>query len=82
MERMVGTVVRGLRAPIVRQGDDLEKIVIDTLMKTFETEGFEPRDKDVLCITEAVVARAFGNYATVDQLAADVKQKFKTKPSA
>ncbi len=76
MERMVGTVVRGLRAPIIRQGDDLEKIVIDTVMQASEAEGFKPRDKDVLCITEAVVARAFGNYATVDQLAADVCQKF------
>ncbi len=76
MERMVGTVVRGVRAPIIRQGEDLEAIVIDTLMKTFEAEGFKPQDKDVLCITEAVVARAFGNYATVDQLAADVWQKF------
>ena len=66
MERMVGTVVRGLRAPIIRQGDDLEKIVIDTVMKAYEAEGFEPRNKDILCITEAVVARAFGNNATVD----------------
>ena len=76
MERIVGTVVRGLRAPIIRQGDDLEKIVIDTVMMAFEEGGYAPRDKDVLCITEAVVARAFGNYATVDQLAADVKAKF------
>jgi hypothetical protein len=79
MERMVGTVVRGLRAPIIRQGDDLEKIIIDTVMQTFEAEGFEPRNRDVLCVTEAVVARAFGNYATADQLAADVKQKFKKR---
>ncbi len=75
MERMVGTISRGLRAPIIRQGDDLEKIVIDTVMRAYEAENFEPRDKDVLCITEAVVARAFGNYATVDQLAADVRAK-------
>lgn len=76
MERMVGTVVRGLRAPIVRQGDDLESIVIDSVMKAAKSEGFEPRDKDILCMTEAIVARAFGNYATVDQIAADVKNKF------
>ncbi|MFA5636079.1 MAG: coenzyme F420-0:L-glutamate ligase [Anaerovoracaceae bacterium] len=76
MERMVGTVSRGLRAPIIRQGDDLEKIVIDTLLQTFEAENFEPRDKDVLCLTEAVVARAYGNYATVGQLSADVRAKF------
>jgi hypothetical protein len=79
MERMVGTVVRGLRAPIIRQGDDLEKIVIDTVMKAYEAEGFESRNKDILCITEAVVARASGNYATADQLAEDVRQKFKSK---
>ena len=76
MERMVGTVSRGLRAPIIRQGDDLEKIAIDTLLQTFEAENFEPRDKDVLCLTEAVVARAYGNYATVGQLSADVRAKF------
>lgn len=76
MERMVGTVVRGLRAPIIRKDDDLEKIAIDTLIKAFESEGFEPRDKDVYCMTEAVVARAFGNYATVDQIAEDVREKF------
>ncbi|GAB1477225.1 coenzyme F420-0:L-glutamate ligase [Bacillota bacterium] len=76
MERMVGTVVRGLRAPIIRQGDDLERIAIDTLMQAFEAEGLEPKDKDVLCMTEAVVARAFGNYATADQLAEDVRSKF------
>lgn len=76
MERIVGTVVRGLRAPIIRQGDDLEKIAIDTLVKAFESEGFSPKDKDVLCMTEAVVARAYGNYATVDQLAKDVRLKF------
>lgn len=76
MERIVGTVVRGLRAPIIRQGDDLEKIAIDTLVKAFELEGFSPKDKDVLCMTEAVVARAYGNYATVDQLAKDVRLKF------
>jgi hypothetical protein len=75
MERMVGTVVRGLRAPIIRQGDDLEKIAVDTVIQAFSVEGFEPRDKDIFCMTEAIVARAFGNYATVDQLAKDVRSK-------
>lgn len=72
---MVGTVVRGLRAPIIRKGDDLEKIVVDTVLKAASSEGFELRDKDVLCITEAVLARSQGNYATKEQLAADVRAK-------
>ena len=76
MERMVGTVVRGLRAPIIRQGDDLAAIVYDTVMKAAEAEGFVPRDKDVVCVTEAVLARSQGNYAGVDQLAKDVRNKF------
>ena len=75
MERMVGTVSRGLRAPIIRQGDNLEEIVVDTVLKACEAEGFAPRDKDVVAVTEAVVARAQGNYATTDQLAADVRAK-------
>lgn len=77
MKRMVGTVVRGIRAPIIQSGDDLEKIILETLMEAFCEEGFKPRDRDIFCVTEAVVARAFGNYATVDQLAKDVKAKFK-----
>lgn len=75
MERMVGTVVRGLRAPIIRQGDDLEKIVVDTVLAASEAEGFAPRDKDIVCVTEAVVARSQGNYATIDQIATDVRNK-------
>lgn len=75
MERLVGTVVRGLRAPIIRDGDDLEKIVVDTVLKASEAGEFTIRDKDVLAITEAVVARSQGNYATTEQLAADVKAK-------
>jgi F420-0:gamma-glutamyl ligase len=75
MKRIVGTVVRGLRAPIIRQGDDLEQIVVDTVLKASEAEGFELRDKDVICITEAVVARSAGNYASADQIAEDVKRK-------
>lgn len=76
MERMVGTVVRGLRAPIISQGDDIAKITIDTLLKASKVEGFSFRNKDIVAITEAVVARAQGNYATVDDIAEDVKNKF------
>ncbi|MGI6751458.1 MAG: coenzyme F420-0:L-glutamate ligase [Anaerovoracaceae bacterium] len=75
MERMVGTVVRGLRAPIIREGDDLEGIVIETAIKAAEAEGYQIQDHDILCITEAVVARAQGNYATIDQMAKDVRNK-------
>lgn len=75
MERKVGTVSRGLRAPIIREGDDLKQIVIDVVLDAEKTGEFEIRDKDVLAITEAVVARAQGNYATTAQLAEDVKAK-------
>ncbi|WP_027400465.1 coenzyme F420-0:L-glutamate ligase [Anaerovorax odorimutans] len=75
MERLVGTVARGLRAPIIREGDDLEKIVVDTILNAEKAGEFKIGDKDVIAITEAVVARAQGNYATTDQLAADVKAK-------
>ena len=76
MESFVGTVVRGIRAPIIRQGDDLVKIVADSLLQAAEGEMFTFNDQDVVGITEAVVARAQGNYATVDQIAADVRAKF------
>jgi F420-0:gamma-glutamyl ligase len=72
---MVGTVVRGLRAPIIRQGDDLEKIVVDTVLAASKAEGFALQDKDIVCVTEAVVARSQGNYATIDQVASDVRNK-------
>jgi len=75
MERLVGTVVRGLRAPIIREGDDLEKIVVETVLNAEKVGEFTIADKDVLAITEAVVARSQGNYANTDQLAADVKSK-------
>ena len=75
MERMVGTVARGLRAPIIREGDDLEKIVIDTALSAAQTEGYRIQDHDILCITEAIVARAQGNYATTDQMAKDIRNK-------
>ena len=74
-ERRVGTVSRGIRCPIIRQGDDLAKIVTDSVFEAAECEGFELRDRDVISITESIVARAQGNYASVDDIAADVKAK-------
>jgi len=76
MERVVGTVARGLRAPIIREGDDLVKIVADVVLNAEKVGEFTVQDKDVLSITEAVVARAQGNYATKDQLAEDIRNKF------
>ena len=74
-ERKVGTVSRGIRCPIFREGDDLAAIVTDTVIEAAECEGFELRDKDVISITESVVARVQGNYVSVDDIAADVKAK-------
>ena len=76
MSRMVGTVSRGLRAPIIRQGDDIVDIVVNTVIEAAESDGFEVRDRDIVAMTEAIVARAQGNYATVDDIAEDVKAKF------
>ena len=76
MERLVGTVSRGIRAPIVRQGDDIAQIVVDSVLNAAESEGFSLRDRDVVAVTEAVVARAQGNYATTQQIAADIRAKF------
>ncbi len=75
-DRRIGTVARGVRAPIIRQGDDIAAIVVDSVLAAAESEGLEIRDRDVVAVTEAVVARAQGNYATVDQIAADVRAKF------
>ena len=75
MERKVGTVSRGIRCPIIRKGDDLTKIVVDSVMEASEAEGFEIRDRDVIAVTESIVARAQGNYATVEAIAQDVKEK-------
>ena len=74
-ERKVGTVSRGIRCPIFREGDDLAAIVTDTVIDAAECEGFELRDKDVISITESVVARVQGNYVSVDDIATDVKAK-------
>ena len=74
-ERLVGTVSRGIRLPIIRQGDDLADIVTDSVLKAAASEGFALRDRDVISITESIVARAQGNYCSVDDIAADVKAK-------
>ncbi len=74
-ERRVGTVSRGIRCPIIREGDDLAKIVADSVIEAAECEGFSLRDRDVISITESIVARAQGNYASVDDIAEDVKAK-------
>ncbi len=73
--RRVGTVSRGIRCPIIRQGDDLARIVADSVIEAAECEGFELRDRDVISVTESVVARAQGNYASVNDIATDVKAK-------
>ena len=73
--RNVGTVVRGIRTPIIKEHDDLASIVVDSLMKAKESEGFEFKDKDVVAITEAVVGISEGNYATIDDIATDIKNK-------
>lgn len=75
-DRMVGTVSRGVRAPIIREGDNLAEIVVDCVLKASESENFEIRDRDVIAITEAVVARAQGNYAHINDIAQDIHEKF------
>ena len=75
MERKVGTVSRGIRCPIIRQGDNLVDIAVTSVLEAAESEGFEMRDRDVVSLTESIVARAQGNYASVDDIAADVKAK-------
>lgn len=76
MSRIYGTVSMGLRAPIIRQGDDLAEIVAGSVVEAMNVEGLIPRDRDVVCMTEAIVARAQGNYASVDNIATDVRNKF------
>ena len=76
MSRMIGTVSRGVRAPIIRKGDDIVEIVTNSVLEAAKDGGFEIRDRDIVAMTEAIVARAQGNYATVDDIAADVKAKF------
>ncbi len=76
MERLIGTVSRGVRAPIIRAGDDIAAIVADSVLAAAKSENIEIRDRDVIAVTEAVVARAQGNYASVEQIAKDVSTKF------
>ncbi len=76
MSRTIGTVSRGVRAPIIRNGDDIVEIVTNSVLEASEDAGFKFNDKDIVAMTEAIVARAQGNYATVDDIATDVKAKF------
>lgn len=76
MERVVGTVARGLRCPIINEGDQIEEIVVDSVLKAAEVENLQVNDKDIVAITESIVARAQGNYATIDHIAKDVTTKF------
>ena len=75
MSRMIGTVSMGVRAPIIRQGDDLVEIVSGSILEAMKCDGLQPRDRDIVAMTEAIVARAQGNYASVDDIAADVRAK-------
>ncbi len=75
MERRVGTISRGIRCPIIREGDNLADIIVKSVMEASESEGFELRDKDVISMTESIVARSQGNYVTVQDIADDVKAK-------
>lgn len=75
MSRMIGTVSRGVRAPIIRNGDDIVKIVTESVLEASKDAGFEIQNRDIIAMTEAIVARAQGNYATIDEIAADVKAK-------
>ena len=76
MERTVGTVTRGLRCPIINEGDSIESIVVESVLNASKAEGFSLQDQDIVAITESIVARAQGNYASIDQIAKDVTNKF------
>lgn len=76
MSRTVGTVVRGIRTPIIKDGDDLKQIVIDSVLNASKEENFTFNDRDIIAITEAVLGISTGNYATIDDIATDVKNKF------
>ena len=75
MERKVGTISRGIRCPIIRAGDNLANIVVESVLDAATSEGFELRDRDVISLTESIVARAQGNYASVEAIASDVREK-------
>lgn len=76
MSRMFGTVSMGIRAPIIREGDNLSQIVTDSIQQAMQFDGLTPRDRDIVAMTEAIVARAQGNYASVEDIAQDVRNKF------
>lgn len=76
LERVVGTTVRGLRGPIINKGDNLEEIIVGTVLNAAKVEGFAIEDRDIVTVTESIVARAQGNYATIDDIATDVDAKF------
>ncbi|MFZ1604098.1 MAG: coenzyme F420-0:L-glutamate ligase, partial [Enterococcus aquimarinus] len=76
MTRAVGTVVRGLRSPIINEGDDIEQITVETVLEAAKAEGYTIEDRDIISITESIVARAQGNYASIDAIATDIKTKF------
>ena len=78
MKRTVGTVVRGVRTPVISEGDNLVEIVVNSLLECSNEQKFDFHDRDVVAVTEAVVARAQGNYATIDNIAKDVRAKFGT----
>ena len=80
MGRVVGTIARGLRCPIINEGDIIEDIVVESVLKAAEVEGFEINDKDIVSITESIIARAQGDYATIDHIATDVRSKFGDDP--
>ena len=75
MERKVGTISRGIRCPIIREGDDLVEITVSSVLEAAESEGYEIRNRDVVALTESIVARSQGNYASVDAIAKDVRAK-------
>ncbi len=75
MERRVGTISRGIRCPIIREGDNLADIIVESVLKATKSEGYEIRDRDIIAATESIVARAQGNYASIDAIAKDVKEK-------
>ena len=76
MKRTVGTVARGLRAPIIKEGDDIVQVVVDTIVDAAKAEGFEVQDQDIIALTESIVARAQGYYADIDDIATDIENKF------
>ena len=75
MERKIGTISRGIRGPIIREGDNLADITVKSVLEAAESEGFSLRDRDVIALSESIVARSQGNYASVDDIATDVKNK-------